>query len=220
MLMNTGFDKVISKSGLLSTIAWQIDGKVTYALEGSVFMAGAVLKWLRDDLNLISSAAESEKIAQSLPDNEGVYFVPAFAGLAAPYWDTEAKGIICGLKTGCGKAHIVRAALEAMAFQSRDVILCMEKDSSLSLKELHVDGGAAENNFLLQFQADILGNSVIRPAQVETTVLGAGMLAAKAVDFEFNSSQIQNSIFLPEINSDKRFSLCEEWKNAINKART
>ena len=221
LLMNTGAEKVTSKSNLLTTIAWEIDGKVTYALEGSVFMGGAVVKWLRDDLKLVQIAAETEKIAKNLPDNEGVYFVPAFAGLGAPYWDTEARGIICGLSSGCGKAHIVRAALEAMAFQTRDVLVSMERDAALVLKELHVDGGAAANNFLMQFQADILGCRVIRPQQIETTVLGAAMLAAKALDFHLVSDTDKDefTIFEPKIRTDKRISLCEGWKKAISKAR-
>ncbi len=221
LLMNTGAEKVTSKSNLLTTIAWEMDGKVTYALEGSVFMGGAVVKWLRDDLKLVQIAAETEEIAKNLPDNEGVYFVPAFAGLGAPYWDTEARGIICGLSSGCGKAHIVRAALEAMAFQTRDVLVSMERDAALVLKELHVDGGAAANNFLMQFQADILGCRVIRPQQIETTVLGAAMLAAKALEFgkipEENKDEF--TIFKPKIKTDKRISLCEGWKKAIAKAR-
>ncbi|MCF7913046.1 MAG: glycerol kinase GlpK [Candidatus Cloacimonetes bacterium] len=181
LLMNTGGEKVISRSNLLTTIAWEIEGQVTYALEGSVFMGGAIVKWLRDDLGIVGTAEETEGIAESVADNEGVYFVPAFAGLGAPYWDTAARGIICGLSSGCGKAHIVRAALEAMAFQTRDVLVCMERDAGMPVQELHVDGGAAANNFLMQFQADILGCQVIRPQQIESTVLGAAKLAARAL---------------------------------------
>ena len=220
MLMNTGADKVKSKSDLLTTIAWEIDGKVTYALEGSVFIGGAVIKWLRDDLGIIKTAAETEQIAQTLSDNEGVYFVPAFTGLGAPYWDTEAKGIICGLSSGCGKAHIVRAALESLAFQTRDVLECMEHDIGITLKELRVDGGAAANNFLMQFQADILGCKVIRPREIESTVLGAGKLAAKVLGFgNEQESSDDFDIFYPKISVEKRIDQCEGWKRAVDKAR-
>ena len=220
MLMNTGAEKVLSKSGLLTTIAWEIDGKVTYALEGSVFIGGAVVKWLRDDLGIIKTAAETEQIALSVSDNEGVYFVPAFAGLGAPYWDTEERGLICGLGSGCSKAHIVRAALESLAFQTRDVLVCMERDAGISLKELRVDGGAAANSFLMQFQADILGCEVIRPREIESTVLGAGKLAARALGFgNEQESSDDCEIFYPKISVEKRIELCEGWKKAVDKAR-
>ncbi|MDP8321796.1 MAG: FGGY-family carbohydrate kinase, partial [Candidatus Stygibacter australis] len=190
------------------------------ALEGSVFIGGAVVKWLRDDLGIIETAAETEQIALSVPDNEGVYFVPAFAGLGAPYWDTEAKGIICGLSSGCGKAHIVRAALESLAFQTRDVLVSMERDAGLILKELRVDGGAAANNFLMQFQADILGCDVLRPQEIESTVLGAGKLAARAVGFGSRKKDSEKcEKFYPKIRVEKRIDLCEGWKKAVDKAR-
>ena len=220
MLMNTGAEKVISKSGLLTTIAWEIDEKVTYALEGSVFTGGAIVKWLRDDLGIIKTAAETEQIALSVSNNEGVYFVPAFAGLGAPYWDTEARGLICGLGSGCSKAHIVRAALESLAFQTRDVLVCMERDAGITLKELRVDGGAAANSFLMQFQADILGCEVIRPREIENTVLGAGKLAARALGFgneQESSDDCEN--FYPKISVERRIDLCEGWKKAVDKAR-
>jgi glycerol kinase len=220
LLMNTGREKVISKCNLLTTIAWEIEGIVTYALEGSVFMGGAVVKWLRDDLGIIQTAEETEAIALSISGNEGVYFVPAFAGLGAPYWDTEASGVICGLKSGCGKPHIVRAALEAMAFQTRDVIMSMERDAGVSLKDLYVDGGASANNFLMQFQSDILGCQLHRPQQIEATILGAARLAARALDFgAVEDKSAECSIFKPKINIETRINLCEDWKRAVEKAR-
>ncbi|MCF7920363.1 MAG: glycerol kinase GlpK [Candidatus Cloacimonetes bacterium] len=222
LLMNTGETPVHSKSGLLTTIAWGIDHKITYALEGSVFMGGALIKWLRDELQIISTAAESEDIALSLPDNEGVYFVPAFNGLGAPYWDTEASGTICGIRSGCGRAHIVRAALEALAFQTRDVLVAMEKDAMLSLKELRVDGGAAANNFLMQFQSDILGCRVRRPEILESTALGAAMLAAQGVGLLDNNKMKNIKIdkeFKPQISTENRIKYCQGWKKAVTKAR-
>jgi glycerol kinase len=221
LLMNTGKHKVESKTNLLTTIAWEIDGEVTYALEGSVFMGGAVVKWLRDELHLVQSAAETEMIAQSINDNGGVYFVPAFTGLGAPYWDTQARGIICGLTGVSGKAHIVRAALEAMAYQTRDILVSMERDANLALKELHVDGGASANNFLMQFQSDILGCQVQRPQQVEVTALGAAMLAAKALNLgEITGGRDKPIAFEPIISVNNRIRFCEGWENAVKKARS
>jgi len=223
LLMNTGENKVSSKTNLLSTIAWGIDDKITYALEGSVFMGGSLIKWLRDDLGIIADAAETEEIALSLADNEGVYFVPAFNGLGAPYWDTDASGIICGMRSGCGKSHIVRAALEALAYQTCDVIIAMEKDARIVMSELHVDGGAAANDFLLQFQSDILGCKVIRPQFLETTALGAAMLAARAVNMlpseKLSSIMKVDKEFTPKITTAKRISYCNGWKAAVAIAR-
>ena len=176
LLMNTGLHPVKSVSDLITTIAWQLDGQARYALEGSVFVAGAVIKWLRDEMGLIASAAESEALASSIADNGNVYFVPAFTGLGAPHWDMYSRGTIVGLTRGTGKAHIVRAALEAIAYQSADVLEAMSRDSSTRLNVLHVDGGASANNFLMQFQADILGTRVQRPAVIESTALGAACL--------------------------------------------
>lgn len=177
LLMHTGDAPVASKNGLLTTIAWRLDGKVTYALEGSVFVAGAAIQWLRDELKLIGSAPETEELAMSVPDTCGVYLVPAFVGLGAPYWDPYTRGILTGLTRGANRNHIARAALESMAYQTYDVLHAMEEDAGIPLAELRVDGGAAANNFLLQFQADITGVPVLRPKTLETTALGAAYLA-------------------------------------------
>ena len=183
MLMNTGTKPVASKSGLLTTIAWGINGEVHYALEGSVFIAGAAIQWLRDGLKMIHEAKDSEYFATKVADTEGVYVVPAFAGLGAPYWDMYARGGIFGLTRGTSNAHLIRATLESMAYQTKDVLTAMEKDSKIQLKALRVDGGASANNFLMQFQADMLGTSVDRPKIIETTALGAAYLAGLAVGF-------------------------------------
>ena len=177
MLMSTGTSLVRSANNLVTTVARRVDGQVSYALEGSVFVAGAAVQWLRDEMGLIQNAAESEKVAASLPNNAGVYFVPAFTGLGAPHWDMYGRGTILGLTRGTGRAHIVRAALESIAYQSREVLDCMARDSGLKPSSLRVDGGASANNFLMHFQADILGMEVARPAVTETTALGAAMLA-------------------------------------------
>ncbi len=176
MLMNTGEKPVKSENGLLTTIAWGIDGKICYALEGSVFMGGAVVQWLRDNLGLIKTAAETEEIAESVDSSDGVYLVSAFQGLGTPYWDMEACGSILGLSRGSGKAHIVRAALESIAYRSVDVVTVMEKDSGIALSGMKVDGGASLNNFLMQFQSDLISREVIRPVSIETTAMGAAFL--------------------------------------------
>lgn len=183
MLMNTGTKPVASKSGLLTTIAWGLDGKVTYALEGSVFIAGAAIQWLRDGLKMVNEARDSEYFATKVPSSEGVYVVPAFAGLGAPYWDQYARGAIFGLTRGTSHAHLVRATLESMAYQTKDVLTAMERDAKIKLKALRVDGGASANNFLMQFQADMLGTRVERPKIIETTALGAAYLAGLGVGF-------------------------------------
>ena len=177
LLLNTGDKPVASERGLLTTVAWQLDGAATYALEGSVFIAGAVVQWLRDGLGIIGSAAETEGLAESVADAGGVYLVPAFTGLGAPYWDAYARGVLVGLTRGTTKAHIARAALEAIAYQSRDVLDAMTAESGAPLRALRVDGGAAANNFLCQFQADVLHVEVLRPAVTETTAMGAAFLA-------------------------------------------
>ncbi|MCK9611544.1 MAG: glycerol kinase GlpK [Bacteroidales bacterium] len=224
LLMNSGEKPVRSKQGLLSTIAWGIDGKISYALEGSVFIAGAVIKWMRDNLGIISAAAETEKIALEAENNHGVYFVPAFAGLGAPYWDMDARGIITGLTLSSEKKHIIRAGLEAMAFQTKDVVNAMQIDSGIEdLKIMNVDGGAAANNFLLQFQADILDVTVVRPVSIESTALGAAFLAGVAIDY-WDKNQLSllketDRIFKPEIDKFKREFLYNEWKKAVNKSR-
>lgn len=223
VLMNAGPTPVRSKSGLITTIAWGIDGRVEYALEGSVFIAGAAIQWLRDELRLIESAAESEEHAAQVPDSGGVYVVPAFVGLGAPYWDMYARGAIVGITRGTSKAHLVRATLESIAYQSRDVIEAMVKDSGISLAALRVDGGAAPNNLLMQFQADILGAPVERPAVTETTALGAAYLAGLAIGFWEGRSEITKhweaeARFAPTMSQDTRERLYRGWKKAVSRA--
>jgi glycerol kinase len=224
MLMNTGEKLVTSHHGLLSTIAIGIGGKVEYALEGSIFVAGAVVQWLRDELQLISSAAESEASAQQVADSNGVYVVPAFVGLGSPYWDMYARGTITGLTRGSNKHHIVRASLEAIAFQAKDVLEAMEDDSGIQLSALKVDGGAVVNNFLMQFQADILNATVLRPVIAETTALGAAYLAGLAVGFWKDKEEIRSSWklerqFSPEMSDVLRQERYDGWKKAIRQAR-
>jgi glycerol kinase len=224
MLMNTGEEPIESKHGLLTTIAYGINGKVNYALEGSIFVTGAAVQWLRDELKIVDSAADTEYYATKVNDNGGVYFVPAFAGLGAPYWDMYARGTIVGLTRGSSKAHIIRATLESIAYQTRDVLEAMEADSGIKLKTLRVDGGAALNNFLLQFQSDILGVEVERPVVNETTALGAGYLAGLAVGFWNGQEELlrkwkRDTLFTPEMNEDERERLYSDWKRAVEKAR-
>lgn len=224
LLMNTGEKRVPSKNGLITTIAWGIDGKVNYALEGSIFIAGAAIQWLRDEMQLISSAAESEYYASKVEDTNGAYFVPAFAGLGAPYWDMYARGVLVGLTRGVNKNHVIRATLESLAYQTRDVLEAMEEDSGLSLRRLKVDGGATANNFLLQFQADILGTSVVRPEITETTALGAAYLAGLAVGFWDDMDAIKTQFstereFFPSFEIERRDVLYRGWKRAVEKAR-
>ncbi|MGI6239272.1 MAG: glycerol kinase GlpK [Christensenellales bacterium] len=222
VLMNTGRTPVKSPEGLLTTVGWQIDGKVTYALEGSVFVAGAAVKWLRDEMGLVKSAAETEALATSVPDNAGVYFVPAFTGLGAPTWDMYARGLIVGLTRGAGRAHVVRAALESIAYQSADVISEMQKESGISMPLLRADGGASANDFLMQFQADILGAKVVRPAVIESTALGAAMLAARAVglwtDADLQKIQPSHRTFAPAMDGAMRERLTRQWKRAVARA--
>ncbi|NYE58575.1 glycerol kinase GlpK [Carboxydothermus ferrireducens] len=224
MLMNTG-DKVYeSKNGLLTTIAWGINGKVEYALEGSIFIAGAVIQWLRDGLKLIESAADSEYFASKVPDTGGVYIVPAFAGLGAPYWDMRARGTIVGLTRGTNKYHLVRAALESMAYQTRDVLSAMEADSGIKLQALKVDGGAVANNLLMQFQADILGVPVERPVNIETTAMGAAYLAGLAVGFWADKQELVTKYkvsrrFEPTMDEQTREKLYKGWQRAVTLAR-
>ena len=222
VLMNTGKTPVRSPSGLLTTVAWSLDGKTTYALEGSVFVAGAVVQWLRDEMGLIQSAAETEPIAASVPDNAGVYFVPAFTGLGAPHWDRYSRGTIVGLTRGSGRAHIVRAALEAIAYQSADVVQAMQNDSGISMPVMRVDGGASANNFLMQFQSDILGADVVRPAIIESTALGAAMLAGRAVglwtDGDLAHLQKEEKRFTPQMEGGARERLLRQWRRAVSRA--
>jgi glycerol kinase len=224
LLMNTGEQATASKTGLLTTIAWRANGGTEYAMEGSVFVAGAAVQWLRDGLNIIGNAAETEALATSVNDNHGVYFVPAFVGLGAPYWDADARGAIVGLTRGATRAHIARAAIEAMAYQTRDVVECMQTDSGIKAKELRVDGGAARNDFLCQFQADILGIPVVRPVITETTALGAAYLAGLAVNFWKSEKEISQQWrvekrFEPGMRKGERERLYEGWKEAVARAR-
>jgi glycerol kinase len=227
LLMNVGEKRIHSES-MLTTIAWGIQGPsgddITYALEGSVFIAGAAVQWLRDEMRLISTAAESQSVASSVTDSGGVYVVPAFVGLGAPHWDPHARGAIFGLTRGSSRAHIVRATLEAMAYQTRDVIEAVEGDSGIQLSELRVDGGAAANDLLLQIQADILGRDVVRPEVLETTALGAAYLAGLAVGFWENPADAadnwrEDARFRPRMNADRREELYEGWKRAVERSK-
>ena len=225
MLMNTGENIVNSSKGLLTTIAWGIDGKVEYALEGSVFIAGAVIQWLRDELKLIETAADSEKYALAVDDTNGVYVVPAFVGLGAPYWDPYARGIITGLTRGVKKEHIIRAALESLAYQTSDVLNVMQQESGITLKALKVDGGASANDFLMQFQADILSVQVQRPKVIETTALGAAYLAGLAVGYwkdrdEISKNWVISKIFNPNMASMQRVKLLQGWHEAIKRCKS
>ena len=225
MLMNTGTKPMPSKNNLLTTVAWGINDRTEYALEGSVFIAGAVVQWLRDGLGIIKHSADVEKLAASVADNGGVYLVPAFAGLGAPHWDQYARGSISGLTRGSTAAHIARAALEGIAFQVADILSAMEADSGIKLKELRVDGGASANNMLMQFQADLLGVPVVRPAVQETTALGAAYLAGLAVGFWRNQEEIGkqwkiDQTFEPAMKSDKRDKLRASWNKALERAKT
>jgi len=223
MLMNTGERAVPSQNGLLTTIAWGVNGKIEYALEGSIFIAGAVVQWLRDELKLIENAPQSEEYAIKVKDTNGVYLVPAFVGLGAPYWDMYARGAIVGLTRGAKKEHIIRAALEAIAYQTRDVLEAMEKDSGIKLSTLKVDGGAVKNNFLMQFQSDILGVPVERPEINETTALGAAYLAGLAVGYWSSKEEISGKWamerkFAPEMDAEEKEKLFARWKRAVERA--
>ena len=211
------------KKGLLTTIAWGVDGKVEYALEGSIFVAGAVVQWLRDEMKLISTAAESEYFAQKVQDSNGVYLVPAFVGMGAPYWDSYARGTMVGLTRGANRNHIIRAALESIAYQTRDVLEAMEEDSGIKLRTLKVDGGAVSNNFLMQFQADILGVDVYRPDIIETTALGAAYLAGLGVGFWTDKDEIAkrwkvDRVFKPEMEVERQEILYQGWRKAVERS--
>ena len=223
VLMNTGEAPVQSRNNLIATVAWRLDGRPSYALEGSVFVAGAAVQWLRDEMGLVRSAAETEAVAASVPDNGDVYFVPAFTGLGAPHWDMYGRGAIVGLTRGTGRAHIVRAALESIAYQSADVINAMSADSGIRTATLQVDGGASANNFLMQFQADILGVNVLRPRVVETTAMGAAMLAGRAVgmwnDRELAALPQPDRIFAPNMEGSRRDALLRQWQRAVDRSR-
>lgn len=218
--MNTGESPVYSKNGLVTTIAWGIDGKVNYALEGSVFVAGAAIQWLRDELELIDSSPESERLALSVPDTNGVYIVPAFAGLGAPYWNPYARGAIFGLTRGADKCHLTRATLESLAYQTNDLLEAMKEDIGYELLSLQVDGGACANNFLMQFQADITAKPVKRPECIETTSLGAAYLAGLATGFWSGMDDITENLktdreFTASMNEEKRTKLLAGWKKAV-----
>ena len=223
MLMNTGEKPVESKNGLLTTIAWGVDGKVEYALEGSIFVGGAVIQWLRDELKILYNAKQSEFYATSVEDTNGVYVVPAFTGLGAPHWNMYARGCVMGLTRGANREHLVRASLESIAYQVKDVLHAMEEDSGLKLAGLKVDGGASANNFLMQFQSDILDTNINRPKVVETTALGAAYLAGLAVGFYSSKDDIKNSWiidkeFKPNMEEAKRANLYKGWKRAVQRS--
>jgi glycerol kinase len=223
MLLNTGPTPVPSKEGLLTTVAWHVGGTTTYALEGAVFIAGAAIQWLRDGLGLIAHAAESQKLAESVDDTGGVYLVPAFVGLGAPYWDMYARGTIVGITRGTARAHIVRAALEAIAYQSRDVLETMAVEAGVSLRSLRVDGGAAANDFLCQFQADLLDVPVLRPSVTETTGLGAAYLAGVGAGLwkpaELAGRWRLDREFAPTMDQARRAALYSGWRRAVERAR-
>ncbi len=225
MLMNTGDTPIESDHGLLTTIAWEKDGRLTYALEGSIFVSGSAVQWLRDELGIIEEAAETETLAESLDDNEGVYFVPAFVGLGTPHWDSRARGTLLGLTRGAGRAHLARATLESIAYQSMDVLRAMEEDTGLPIASFRVDGGATVNDFLMQFQSDILGLTVDRAEVQETTALGAAYLAGLAVGFWSSQAKIEaiwqkNRTFSPSMEDSERKKGIEGWRKALDAART
>ncbi|MDF2893135.1 MAG: glycerol kinase [Clostridia bacterium] len=223
MLMNTGEKAFTSKNGLLTTIAWGLDGKVEYALEGSIFIAGAAIQWLRDELKLVDNAAATEAYASSVPDTNGVFVVPAFVGLGAPYWDSYARGAIFGLTRGAKKEHIIRATLESLAYQTYDVLKAMQEDSGIELTALKVDGGACANNFLMQFQSDVLGVQVDRPEVIETTALGAAYLAGLAVGYWADKEEVAKNwaisrSFAPEMEEETRAALLKGWHEAVKRS--
>jgi len=225
LLMNTGNKAMVSSHGLLTTIAWGLEGKITYALEGSVFVAGSAIQWIRDGLGLITTASESEKSAQSVKSSEGVYVVPAFVGLGAPYWDDKARGAIFGLTRGTTRDHLIRATLESMCYQTKDILTAMEKDSITKLTTLRVDGGAVANNFLMQFQSDLLQTTVIRNDINETTALGAAYLAGLAVGYWINKEDVEannkvNRIFSPVLDDTEVKVLYEGWLKAVQSTCT
>ncbi|MGH8801371.1 MAG: FGGY family carbohydrate kinase, partial [Casimicrobiaceae bacterium] len=224
LLLCTGDRAVRSRNNLVTTVAWRREGVPTYALEGSVFVGGAVVQWLRDGLKIIRSAAEVEALAASVPDNGGVYFVPAFTGLGAPHWDAYARGAMFGLTRGSTAGHVARAALESIAFQSADVLDAMQKDAGVTLAELRVDGGAAANDLLMQFQADLLGVTVVRPKVLETTALGAAYLAGLAVGYwpdvgAIASNRLVNRRFEPQMPRERAAALRGEWGKAVERAK-
>jgi glycerol kinase len=224
MMMNIGNKPIESKSKLLTTIAWKIGNETQYALEGSIFIAGAVVQWLRDGLGIIKNSGDVEKLAAKVKDSEGVYFVPAFAGLGAPHWNQHARGTIVGITRGSTSSHIARAALDSIAYQTLEVLLAMQKDSGIDIRELRVDGGATVNNQLMQFQADLLQANVVRPKITETTALGAAYLAGLAVNYWSNIKEIRQQwqmdrSFSPQIKEEETHSLIKGWHRAVNAAK-
>jgi glycerol kinase len=224
LLMNTGSKAVASRSGLITTVGWQLGDEVTYALEGSVFIAGAAIQWLRDGIGILPHSSESEAMARSVPDTGGVFFVPAFTGLGAPYWDPDARGLLCGLTRGTGRAHIVRAALEAMAYQTDDVLKIMTADSGIPVTTLRVDGGASANGFLCQFQSDLSAVAVERPHNIETTSLGAAYLAGLGCGIYENREEIAalrtcEAVFRPAMPLLTRATLREGWQTAVRRTK-
>jgi glycerol kinase len=224
MLMNTGSAPVVSKNNLLTTVAWKINGQVQYALEGSVFIAGAVVQWLRDGLRIIQTSDEVESLASKVRDNGGVYMVPAFTGLGAPYWDQQARGMIVGITRGTTDAHIARAAIESIAFQTMDVLKSMQADAGMRIKEVRVDGGATVNNQLMQFQSDILNCDVVRPKVTETTALGAAYLAGLAIGYWNDMKELEQywqkeKVFQPAMDEEQRLRLTDYWFKAIRAAQ-
>jgi glycerol kinase len=221
MLMNTGEKAIKSENGLLTTIAWGLDGKVTYALEGSIFVAGSAIQWLRDGLRMFRDASQSEEYAARVESTEGVYVVPAFVGLGTPYWDSDVRGAVFGLTRGTAKEHFIRATLESLAYQTKDVLTAMEQDSGISLKALRVDGGAVKNNFLVQFQSDMLRVGVERPTVNETTALGAAYLAGLAVGYWKDKEEIASqwkveASFEAKMEEKQQQDLYNGWKKAVN----
>ena len=225
LLMNTGEKAVLSQNKLLTTIAWGIGGKLEYALEGSIFSAGAAVQWLRDEMGLIRTATESEQLAMSVPDTQGVYMVPAFVGLGAPYWDMYARGALLGVTRGTNRKHVVRAVLESIAYQTRDILSIMEEDSGFSVAALKVDGGASANDFLMQFQADILDRIVVRPVNLESAAKGAAYLAGLEIGFWKDKEEVKqiwqaDKEYIPGMNTNTGNSLYMQWKKAVNSCRS
>jgi glycerol kinase len=223
LVMNTGTSPVFSDNGLLTTIAWGIDGRVEYALEGLIYVAAASIQWLRDELQILYTASDSEMTAQQVDDSDGVYVVPAFTGLGAPYWDQYARGAILGLTRGSGRAHIIRATLESIAYQYRDVLECMERDSEITVTEIRVDGGAVRNNFLMQFQSDLIALPVLRPNVIESTSRGAALLAGLATGYWASAEELRDSFdldrqFTPSMPEAERTRLYSGWKRAVERA--
>jgi glycerol kinase len=223
LLMNTGNRPIFSRNGLVTTIAWGLDGKVDYALEGSIFVAGAAIQWLRDELRFIESASDSEYMAKKVSDTNGCYVVPAFAGLGAPHWDAYARGAILGLTRGVNKYHIIRATLDSIAYQVNDVLSAMEADAGISLSSLKVDGGASANNYLMQVQSDISNAPVLRPRCVETTAMGAAYLAGLAVGYWESKEEIRKNWsiarnFQPEISQAQRQERTDGWRRAVHRS--